>query len=91
MQEIKNNPQVYTTQEGMQEIKNNPQVYTTQEGIEEIKSNPQVYTTHEGIEEIKSNPQIYNIGFFALSFMRDSWLNFALKIQLEPVFQLLVS
>ena len=37
MQEIKNNPQVYTTQEGMQEIKNNPQVYTTQEGIEEIK------------------------------------------------------
>ena len=33
-----NNPQVYTTQEGMQEIKNNPQVYTTQEGIEEIKN-----------------------------------------------------
>ena len=30
MQEIKNNPQVYTTQEGMQEIKGNPQVYTTQ-------------------------------------------------------------
>ena len=29
MQEIKNDPQVYTTQEGMQEIKNNPQVYTT--------------------------------------------------------------
>ena len=29
----------------MQEIKNNPQVYTTQEGIEEIKSNPQVYTS----------------------------------------------
>ena len=29
---IKNNPQVYTTQEGMQEIKGNPQVYTTQEG-----------------------------------------------------------
>ena len=28
MQEIKNNPQVYTTQEGMKEIKNNPQVYT---------------------------------------------------------------
>ena len=37
----------------MQEIKNNPQVYTTQEGIEVIKNNPQVYTTHEGIEEIK--------------------------------------
>ena len=32
-----NNPQVYTTQEGMQEIKNNPQVYTTQEGMQEIK------------------------------------------------------
>ena len=32
----------------MQEIKNNPQVYTTQEGIEEIKNNPQVYTTQEG-------------------------------------------
>ena len=50
---IKNNPQVYTTQEGMQEIKNNPQVYTTQEGIGEIKNNPQVYTTQEGIGEIK--------------------------------------
>ena len=34
---IKNNPNVYTTQEGMEEIKNNPQLYTTQEGIEEIK------------------------------------------------------
>ena len=32
MQEIKNSPQVYTTQEGMLQIKNNPQVYTTQEG-----------------------------------------------------------
>ena len=31
MQEIKNDPQVYTTQEGMEEIKNNPQVYTTQD------------------------------------------------------------
>ena len=50
---IKNNPQVYATQEGMQEIKNNPQVYTTQEGIEEIKNNPQVYTTQEGMQEIK--------------------------------------
>ena len=37
----------------MQEIKNNPQVYTTQEGIEEIKNNPQVYTTQEGMQEIK--------------------------------------
>ena len=37
----------------MQEIKNNPQVYTTQEGIEEIKNNSQVYTTQEGIKEIK--------------------------------------
>ena len=35
----------------MQEIKNNPQVYTTQEDIEEIKNNPQVYSTQEGIKE----------------------------------------
>ena len=34
MEEIKNNPQVYTTQEGLEEIENNPQVYTTQEGKE---------------------------------------------------------
>ena len=34
-------------------IKNNPQVYTNQEGIEEIKNNPQVYTTQEGMQEIK--------------------------------------
>ena len=40
----------------MQEIKNNPQLYTTQEGIEQIKSNPQVYTTQKGIEEIKNKP-----------------------------------
>ena len=40
----------------MQGIKNNPQVYTTQEGIEQIKSNPQVYTTQKGIEEIKNKP-----------------------------------
>ena len=40
----------------MQEIKNNPQVYNTQEGIEQIKSNPQVYTTQKGIEEIKNKP-----------------------------------
>ena len=37
----------------MQEIKKNPQVYTTQEGIEVIKNNPQVYATQEGIEEIE--------------------------------------
>ena len=37
----------------MQEIKNNPQVYTTQEGIEVIKNNPQVYATQEDKEEIK--------------------------------------
>ena len=36
MQETKNNPQVYTTQEGKDEIKNNPQVYTTQEGMQEF-------------------------------------------------------
>ena len=29
----------------MQEIKNNPQVYTTQESIKDIKNNPQVYTS----------------------------------------------
>ena len=40
--EIKNNPQVYTTQEGIGEIKNNPLVYTTQEGMQEFKNIPQV-------------------------------------------------
>ena len=35
MQEIKNNPQVYTTQKGIREIENNPLVYTTQECIDE--------------------------------------------------------
>ena len=34
---IKNNPKVYTAQEGIGQIKNNPQVYTTQEGMQEIK------------------------------------------------------
>ena len=42
----------------MQEIKNNPQVYNTQENMEEIKTNPQVYATHEGVEEIKKSPQV---------------------------------
>ena len=56
MREIKNNPQVYTTQKGKEEIKTNPQVYTTQKGKKEIKNDPQVYTTQEGKEEIKSNP-----------------------------------
>ena len=59
MKEIKSNPQVYTTQEGVKEIKSNPRVYTTQEGLKKIKSNPQVYTTQEGIEKIKNNPQLY--------------------------------
>ena len=40
----------------MREIKNNPQVHTTREGVEEFKNNPQVYTTQEGKEEIKKNP-----------------------------------
>ena len=40
----------------IEEIKSNPQVYTTQESIREIKHNPQVYTTQEGIREIKNNP-----------------------------------
>ena len=43
----------------MQEIKNNPQVYTTQEGIEVIKNNPQVYTTQEGMQEIKKTSGIH--------------------------------
>ena len=33
----------------MQEIKNNPQVYTTHEGIGDIRRKPQVYTTQEGM------------------------------------------
>ena len=37
----------------MQEIKNNPQLYTTQDGIEKVKNNPQVYTTQKGMQEIK--------------------------------------
>ena len=37
----------------MVDIKNNPQVYTNQEGKEEIKSNPQVFGTQEAIEDIK--------------------------------------
>ena len=36
MEEIKNNPQVYTTEEDKEEIKNNLQVYTTQEGKGEM-------------------------------------------------------
>ena len=38
MQKIKNNPQVYTTQEGIREIENNPLVYTTQECIDKTKN-----------------------------------------------------
>ena len=37
----------------MQKIKNNPQLYTTQDGIEKVKNNPQVYTTQKGMQEIK--------------------------------------
>ena len=36
----------------MQVIKNNPQVYTTQEGIGENKFKLQLYTTQKGLEEI---------------------------------------
>ena len=54
MYKIENNPQVYTTQEGIEETKYNPQVYPIQEGIGEMKNNPQVYTTQEGMQEIKS-------------------------------------
>ena len=56
---MKNNPLVYTTQEGIGEIKSNPQVYTTQEGMQEIINNPQVCTTQESMLEIKNNPQVY--------------------------------
>ena len=42
MEEIKNNHQVYTTQEVIEEVKNKP----------EVKDNSQVYTTQQGIEEI---------------------------------------
>ena len=49
--ETKNNPLVYTTQEGMQEIKNNPQLYTTQEGIGEIKNNPLGIHYSRGVEK----------------------------------------
>ena len=39
----------------MQEIKNNPQLYTTQDGIEKVKNNTtqKVYTTQKGMQEIK--------------------------------------
>ena len=60
----------------MQEIKNNPQVYTTQEGIEEIKNNPQVYTTQEGIREIENNTQLMRgyiyIYFFFNKYLFDA-------------------
>ena len=61
MREIKNNPQVYTTQKGKEEIKTNPQVYTTQKGKKEIKNDSQVYTTQEGKEEIKGRSNIITI------------------------------
>ena len=43
----------------MQKIKNNLQVYTTQQGIEETNNNPHVYITQEGIEEIKKTSDIH--------------------------------
>ena len=79
MQEIKNNPQVYTTQEGIEEIKNNPQVYTTQEGMQEIKNNPQVYTTQESMQEIKNYPQDVNTCFYKLNFL-SFWNETHLKV-----------
>ena len=38
---------------GIEKIKNNSQVYTTQEGIEEIKNNPQVYTLKRVCKRLK--------------------------------------
>ena len=49
-EEVKINPQVYTTQEGIEEIKIKPKVYITKKGIGEIKHNPEVHTTQEGIK-----------------------------------------
>ena len=50
----------------MQEIKNNPQVYTTQEGMQQININPQVYTTREGIGEINNESSgIHNVRGYA--------------------------
>ena len=43
----------------MQVIKNNPQVYTTQEGIGVMKNNPRVYTTREGMHEVKKPSGIH--------------------------------
>ena len=59
IEEIKSNPQVYTTLESIREIKSSIQVYTTQEGIRKIQNIPQIYTTQGSIREIKNNPQVY--------------------------------
>ena len=48
MQEIKNNPQLYTTQDSIEKVKNNPQVYTTQKGMQEIKKTLR-YTVPKGL------------------------------------------
>ena len=44
--------------EGKEEVKNNSQMYATQQGIRQIKYNPQVNNSQGDIEEIKSNPQV---------------------------------
>ena len=97
MQEIKNNPQEYTTQEGIEEIKSNPQVNKTQERIEEIKNKTQVYATQESIEEIKNNPQVYKRARqveFTLIFIRRPlfvWtLSFHWKLRHPPLSYIII-
>ena len=66
MQEIKNNPQVYTTQEGIGEIKNNPQVNTTQEGMQEIKITLR-YTLPKRARKIEFTPIFIRTSRFVCS------------------------
>ena len=62
MEEIKNNPYVYTTKEGIQEIKSNPQVYTTQEGMQGTWRDT-TYCSHRGIDETIRSLQKHSVWF----------------------------
>ena len=53
MHKIKNNPQVYTTQEGIEDIKNSSSGKHYPRGYAKDLNNSQVYTTQEGMQEIK--------------------------------------
>ena len=57
MQEIKNSPHVYTTQEGIAQINNNPQVHTTQECMQEIKKTLR-YTPPKALQFLQKNTQL---------------------------------